>query len=54
MSLGKDMAMLSLGNGDYSKNPDMVHASPAGRLPTFKDVKKSLKVWRLIFLRAHD
>ncbi|KAN0140777.1 DNA-binding protein [Lactarius tabidus] len=41
MSLGEDMKKLSLGDGG-SKDPT-VHASAAGSLPTFKDVKKSLK-----------
>jgi hypothetical protein len=43
MSLGEDMKKLSLGDGGCSKG-SMVHASAAGSLPTFKDVKKSLKV----------
>ena len=43
MSLGEDMKKLTLGDGGYSKDPIML-ASDAGRLPTFKDVKKSLKV----------
>ncbi|KAF8274863.1 HORMA domain-containing protein [Lactarius quietus] len=42
MTLGEDMKKLSLGDGGYSKDP-MVLASAAGFLPTFKDVKKSLK-----------
>ncbi|KAH9079578.1 HORMA domain-containing protein [Lactarius deliciosus] len=42
MSLGEDMKKLSLGNGGYSKDPITV-ANAAGRLPTFKDVKRSLK-----------
>jgi meiosis-specific protein HOP1 len=42
MSLGEDMKKLSLGDGGCSKG-SMVHASAAGSLPTFKDVKKSLK-----------
>ncbi|KAH9043071.1 HORMA-domain-containing protein [Lactarius pseudohatsudake] len=42
MSLGEDMKKLSLGNGGYSKDP-ITLASAAGRLPTFKDVKRSLK-----------
>ncbi len=37
------MKKLSLGDGGYSKDPIML-TSAAGRLPTFKDVKKSLKV----------
>ena len=45
MSLGEDMKKLSLGDGGYSKDP-MVLAGAAGSLPTFKDVKKSLKVRR--------
>lgn len=43
MSLGEDMKKLTLGDRGYSKDP-FVLASAAGRLPTFKDVKKSLKV----------
>ncbi|KAI9446297.1 HORMA domain-containing protein [Lactarius indigo] len=42
MSLGDDLKKLSLGEGGYSKDPIML-ASAAGRLPTFKDVKRSLK-----------
>jgi meiosis-specific protein HOP1 len=43
MSLGEDLKRLSLGDGGYSKDPILL-ASAEGRLPTFKDVKKSLKV----------
>ncbi|KAH9001111.1 HORMA domain-containing protein [Lactarius akahatsu] len=48
MSLGEDMKKLSLGNGGYSKDP-ITLASAVGRLPTFKDVKRSLKVRRQHF-----
>jgi hypothetical protein len=43
MSLGEDLKKLSLVDGGYSKDPILL-ASTEGRLPTFKDVKKSLKV----------
>ena len=43
MSLGEDLEKLSLGDGGHSKDPIML-AGAEGRLPTFKDVKKSLKV----------
>lgn len=43
VSLGEDLKKLSLGEGGYSKDPILL-ASAEGRLPTFKDVKKSLKV----------
>ena len=43
MSLGEDMKKLSLGDGGHSKGP-MLLAGAAGSLPTFRDVKKSLKV----------
>jgi meiosis-specific protein len=43
MSLGEDMKKLSLGDGERSKDPILL-ASVEGRLPTLKDVKKSLKV----------
>jgi meiosis-specific protein HOP1 len=43
MSLGEDLEKLSLGDGGHSKDPILL-ASAEGRLPTFKDVKKSLKV----------
>jgi hypothetical protein len=43
MSLGEDLKKLSLGDEGYSKDP-ILSASAEGRLPTFKDVKKSLKV----------
>ncbi|KAI9458263.1 HORMA-domain-containing protein [Russula earlei] len=42
MSLGEDMEKLSLGDGEYSKDPILL-TNAEGRLPTFKDVKKSLK-----------
>src|SRR6266404_1626852 len=42
MSLGEDMQKLSLRDG-CSKDPIML-GSAEGRLPTFKDVKRSLKV----------
>ena len=42
MSLGKDLEKLTLGDGDHSKDPVLL-ASVEGRLPTFKDVKRSLK-----------
>ncbi|KAF8503402.1 HORMA domain-containing protein [Russula emetica] len=42
MSLGEDLEKLSLGDGGHSKDPILL-ASAEGRLPTFKDVKKSLK-----------
>ena len=42
MSLGEDLQKLSLGDDGYSKDPILL-ASTEGRLPTFKDVKKSLK-----------
>ncbi|KAH9996849.1 HORMA domain-containing protein [Russula vinacea] len=42
VSLGEDLKKLSLGEGGYSKDPILL-ASAEGRLPTFKDVKKSLK-----------
>jgi meiosis-specific protein HOP1 len=48
MSLGEDLKKLSLGDGGYSKDPILL-ASAEGRLPTFKDVKKSLKVWNSQF-----
>ena len=44
MSLGEDMEKLCLGDGGHSEDPILL-ASAEGRLPTFKDVKKSLKVW---------
>ncbi len=43
MSLGEDLEKLSLGDGGQSKDPILV-ASAEGRLPAFRDVKKSLKV----------
>jgi meiosis-specific protein HOP1 len=43
MSLGQNMANLSLGDGGSFKDP-MVLSSAAGCLPTSKDVKKDLKV----------
>jgi hypothetical protein len=43
MSLGEDLEKLSLGDGGHSKDPILL-ASAEGRLPTFKDVQKSLKV----------
>jgi len=43
MSLGDDLEKLSLGDGGHSKDPILL-ATAEGRLPTFKDVKKSLKV----------
>jgi len=43
MSLGEDMEKLSLGDGAHSKDPILL-ASAEDRLPTFKDVKKGLKV----------
>ncbi len=43
MSLGEDMEKLSLGDGAHSKDPFLL-ANAQGRLPTLKDVKKSLKV----------
>jgi hypothetical protein len=42
MSLGEDLEKLSLGDGGHSRDPILL-ASAEGRLPTFKDVKKSLK-----------
>jgi len=44
MSLGEDLEKLCLGDGGHPKDPILL-ASAEGRLPTFKDVKKSLKVW---------
>jgi hypothetical protein len=43
MSLGEDMEKLSLGDGAHSNDPILL-ASAQGHLPSFKDVKKSLKV----------
>jgi hypothetical protein len=43
MSLGEDLKRLSLVDGGCSKDPILL-ASTEGRPPTFKDVKKSLKV----------
>lgn len=43
MSLGEDLKKLSLGDEGYSNDP-ILSASAEGRLPTFKDVKKCLKV----------
>jgi hypothetical protein len=43
MSLGEDLKKLSLVDGGCSKDPILL-ASTEGRPPTFKDVKKSLKV----------
>ena len=43
MSLGEDLEKLTLGDGNHSKDPILL-ASVEGRLPTFKDVKRSLKV----------
>lgn len=44
MSLGEDLEKLSLGDGGHSSKDPILLASAEGRLPTFKDVKKSLKV----------
>lgn len=43
MSLGEDLEKLTLGDGGRSKDPILL-ASVEGGLPTFKDVKRSLKV----------
>jgi meiosis-specific protein len=43
MSLGEDMKKLSLGDGEGSEDPILL-ASVEGRLPTLKDVKRSVKV----------
>ena len=43
MSLGDDLEKLTLGDGGHSKDPILL-ASVEGGLPTFKDVKRSLKV----------
>jgi hypothetical protein len=43
MSLGEDLEKLTLGDEGHSKDPILL-ASVEGALPTFKDVKKSLKV----------
>lgn len=42
------MEKLSLCDGDSSKDPILL-ASAEGRLPTLKDVKKSLKVRKIQF-----
>jgi hypothetical protein len=51
MSLGEDLERLSLGDGDHSKDPILM-ACAEGRLPTFKDVKKSLKVRKTQFYKC--